>query len=349
MGRAIGFAMKHFKHDVSIVETNTDCIDSFIELNGDCKVFSHWSQIEDKPDVLISSLPYHAILDAAVWAIDNGIRYCDLGGSVPVSATVKELAANKATRPVLTDLGLAPGWINIMGEEMYRLMPGMDSLSMMVGGIPSDNNRKDPLNYMATWSTDGLLNEYMDDCEILVDGEKKIVPGMSGLENIVINGMEFECFYTSGAISHSIPVMDKRGIKNCCYKTIRWRGHCSLMKYLLEAFETEPNVESGLNVDVESIKKILNYSHQMHQKDMIVMKVEANRKDEKDETISKTRIIHASDKFTAMQIATAFPIASVAHFMAKGSIDNIKQATYSDIDIVTFNTYLDSLLFKLIH
>lgn len=343
MGRAIGFAMKHFKHDISIVETNTDCIDAFIELNGDCKVLSHWSQIENKPDVLISSLPYHAVLDAALWAIDNDVRYCDLGGSVPVSASVKEIASRKATRPVMTDLGLAPGWINIMAEEIRASLHGVDSITMMVGGIPSKPDN-DPLNYMTTWSIDGLLNEYMDDCEILVEGIKKTVSGMSGLENVVINDMELECFYTSGASAHSISTMDKHGVKNCSYKTLRWRGHCTFMKYLLDVFATEPSLTNGLKVDTESIKRILSHSHKMHQKDMVVMKVEARKGS--DVSVSKNRIIHANDQFTAMQIATAFPIASVAHLMAKGAMDKTVQATYADIDIPAFNLYLDSLLAK---
>ena len=92
---------------------------------------------------------------------------------------------------------------------------------MMVGGLPEyHQSTKNPLRYAVTWSVDGLINEYRDDCLILEDGEIKTVKGMDGVEQIEGNNFgRMEAFYTSGGASHSIHSMKERGVKNCYYKS----------------------------------------------------------------------------------------------------------------------------------
>lgn len=331
MGVAIGYAMKSLGYNISIIENNPININQFFHHNGDCQSFSHWSQIEQAVDVFISALPYYATLDAALWAIDNGVRYCDLGGSVQTSASICEIAQRKAIKPVMTDLGLAPGWINLMAEEVCSLLQQPDSVKMMVGGIPEKVNSSDPLNYLTTWSVDGLLNEYMDECEILKNGDVELVPGMSGLEDIIINGMALEAFCTSGASAHSITVMKNRGVKNVCYKTLRWRGHCNMIKYLIKA----------LGGDRNKIGSVFNYSNEQHDHDMVIMYVIANRG---DLSVTKTLNVAYGDNFSAMQRATAFPTASVADIIASGCLDEINYLTYADVPLGKFNDSLSRLL-----
>ena len=201
-------------------------------------------------------MPYTENLDVALWAIDNDLRYCDLGGSVSFSRSIKAMA-QKANKPIMTDLGLAPGWVNLLGEEVYAQLPEADTVTMMVGGIPRVRVKADPLNYMLTWSLDGLLNEYVDRCEIIDNGEIKTVSGLDGLEDLVVDGLELEAFYTSGGSAHSILVMHARGVKNCYYKTLRWRGHCELMNFIISASK-----------DSRAIEDLLRKSSEYHRQDM---------------------------------------------------------------------------------
>ena len=166
--------------------------------------------------------------------IENGIRYCDLGGRVDVSAEINELAKT-ATAPVFTDLGLAPGWVNIVAEQGYKRVYDATDVRMMVGGIPL-NRPRGPLKYFMTWSMDGLLNEYRDDCEILVNGEIKTVSGLSQVEVVDPEWsgcVALEAFCTSGGAAHTIKSMQKRNVKNCVYKTLRWIGHHELIYFLM--------------------------------------------------------------------------------------------------------------------
>jgi saccharopine dehydrogenase-like NADP-dependent oxidoreductase len=328
MGIAIGYALNILKYKTSIVETNQTAIDNYYQINGECPSFSHWSQIEKNVDVIISSLPYFVNLDVATWAIDNRIRYCDLGGSVPVSASIKEISDRKATKPVMTDLGLAPGWVNLLAEEVYKLMP-CESMTMMVGGIPQTTS--DPLNYHLTWSIEGLINEYVDDCEILQDNKKVLVRGMDGLEEVIVEGLPLEAFYTSGALANSLSIMADRNVKNCCYKTLRWRGHCKLMKFLIDAFDR----------NLESLEKIMRFSSSHYDKDFVIMNVLASKNNVK---INKSLFVYPNDKFTAMQRATAFPIVSVADILSDGDLDKIKSPSYADVPLDKFNAILNKLL-----
>ena len=56
------------------------------------------------------------------------------------------------------------------------------------------------LKYSLTWSTDGLINEYGNPCEALVDGRAVEVAPLEGLEEIEIDGMIYEAFNTSGGL-----------------------------------------------------------------------------------------------------------------------------------------------------
>jgi saccharopine dehydrogenase-like NADP-dependent oxidoreductase len=268
----------------------------------------------EKPDVVISALPYHQLEPIAFYCIDNGIRYCDLGGRVDVSKRINDYAKSKPQielAPIITDLGLAPGWVNILAEEGYRELGEAEDVQMMVGGLPNSKINP-PMNYMTTWSIDGLINEYKDDCEILKDGEIVTVRGMDGLETIKIEKLnELEAFYTSGGASHTILDMQKRGVKNCCYKTLRYPGHRDMVKFLMDSLDDEclrSAFEKGCKPDMASdivvIACIVNV-WPLQWKHWTI--IEAEQKEN----------IYIS----AMQKATSFPISAVASLLADGSLD----------------------------
>tara|TARA_R100000808_G_scaffold1950_1_gene8196 strand:- start:7386 stop:8585 length:1200 start_codon:yes stop_codon:yes gene_type:complete len=271
----------------------------------------------EKPDIVISSLPYHQTEEVAAWCIENSLRYCDLGGRVDVSERINKLANEKAKAPVMTDLGLAPGWVNILAEHACKEIHGTpDEVLMMVGGIPGTPNNP-PLNYACTWSTDGLLNEYADDCEILSDGEIKKVKGMDGLIDVEFNKLKFtnssrkiEAFYTSGGASHTIKDMKERGVKNCAYRTMRWKGHGDIIKLLIRQCD----------LSRKCLEKIFEKGcpHTEGDPDLVLIKVKVTC----GKLVWSDEIIIGYDsEFSAMQKSTAFSISAVASQMAEGMYD----------------------------
>ncbi len=356
MGQVICHAMSKLGFDVVGIDASEHGADNFRKyVNGpngsfylvdDDNPFHRGIEFE-KPDVVISSLPYHQTEKVAFWCIDNGFRYCDLGGRVDVSENINNHAEENATKPVFTDLGLAPGWVNILAEEGYRKLYGTGDIikvEMMVGGLPDYSiSNKNPLRYGVTWSVDGLINEYRDDCIVLENGEIKTVQGMEGLEIVETDSLDkLEAFYTSGGASHSIHSMKERGVKDCCYKTLRYRGHRDIVRFLIR----------DCDLDDETLAKIFEGGCGYAESDQVIILAKVH-KDNK--TWKEEKLVNSDLNFSAMQKATAFPISSVAALMTEGIFDGdkdqhrdyhtqfSKSLGYADIPFEQFNDNLTRL------
>tara|TARA_R110002020_G_scaffold173286_1_gene364124 strand:- start:21410 stop:22498 length:1089 start_codon:yes stop_codon:yes gene_type:complete len=296
-----------------------------------------------KPDVVISSLPYHQLWSVAKVCIDNNIRYCDLGGRVDVSEKINSYAKDKATKPVFTDLGLAPGWINIIAEHLISGLHKIDNVKMYVGGLPVLKNN--PLNYLVTWSVDGLLNEYVDDCLILKNGKLVTVAGMSGLQTVNTQLDELEAFYTSGGASHTLNRMKKRGVKNCSYRTFRYPGHIKMVEFLTRKCKLEDN----------TMKRIFEVgcTGDDSDPDLVILRSEVTYG---DMTRVYEKVVHSTSSFSAMQRATAYSLTTVASLMGAGRLDNRSierrgykdklpmNLQYSDVPYSDFENILNGLL-----
>lgn len=354
MGTAICYAMRKLGFHVVGVDSYAGAADNFRKyipddgafyLTDKDKTFERALTFE-KPDVVISSLPYHQTEEAAHWCNNNSLRYCDLGGRVDVSQNINEAAKNHgpANVPVFTDLGLAPGWVNILAEEGCRqLHRQAKTIRMMVGGLP-DSKVNHPLDYVVTWSVDGLINEYKDDCQILEDGELKIVKGMSGLESVECDTLgKLEAFYTSGGASHTIQSMKAKGVANCYYKTLRYEGHRDIVRFLIR------------NQSEECVREVFERGCQNSNDVDDVVLIKAFVEGENVEWKKELAIWGDSGGFSAMQKATAFSIASVAKIMAEGKLEGNKEErrdyhtqypvnlSYADVPFEEFNNNLKLL------
>ena len=69
---------------------------------------------------------------------------------------------------------------------------------MRVGALPQYPSNA--LNYNLTWSTDGVINEYCEPCEAIVDGELVEVPPLEEREEFSLDGVTYEAFNTSGGL-----------------------------------------------------------------------------------------------------------------------------------------------------
>jgi saccharopine dehydrogenase-like NADP-dependent oxidoreductase len=329
MGTAVSWAMHELGFELACADQDETAHDRWMK-NAGLEVamdvdFYHGDRLnnldggygclaEVAPDIVISCLPYHQTESLAKKCINNGIRYCDLGGRVDVSRNINNYAKEKAVKPVMTDLGLAPGWVNILAEEGCRQIHGQtENVTMMVGGLPDYLKSSDnPLRYKVTWSVDGLINEYRDDCIILKDGEIKTVKGMEGKETVETDSLgRLEAFYTSGGASHSIHSMKERGVKNCTYKTLRYMGHRDIVRFLIR----------DCDLDDETLNKIFVEGCGLADQDEVIVLASVSGD---DRSWKKEFLIKSDDRFSAMQKATAFPVSSVAALMAEGFFDEKK-------------------------
>jgi saccharopine dehydrogenase-like NADP-dependent oxidoreductase len=179
---------------------------------------------------VLSAVPYHAAGAIAEAAARAGVHYFDLTEDVANTRRVKGLAA-AASSAFVPQCGLAPGFIAIVAHDIARHFDSLDTVRMRVGALPQFPSNS--LGYNLTWSTDGVINEYCEPCEAIVNGRMIEVPALEGLEAFGVDGIEYECFNTSGGLGTLCETLSGR-VRTLNYKTIRYPGHAAIMKTLLQ-------------------------------------------------------------------------------------------------------------------
>ncbi len=178
---------------------------------------------------VISCAPFFCNPLIASRAKASGTHYLDLTEDVAVTKSVMALAKDAQTA-FIPQCGLAPGYITIAANHLAAPMSEIHELRCRVGALPQFPSNQ--LKYNMTWSTNGLINEYCNPCEALVDGEMTLLPPLENLERFTIHGTEYEAFNTSGGLGSLAESLAGKA-RSVNYKTIRYPGHCDLMKFLL--------------------------------------------------------------------------------------------------------------------
>jgi len=193
-------------------------------------------------DAVVSCLPYHLNLNIAEAAHAAGKHYFDLTEDVPTTEKVRELA--KTSKGLMApQCGLAPGFIGIVGADLTKGMDKLRSIELRVGALPK--HPRGLLGYAFNWSPEGVVNEYLNDCEVIQDGQRARVPAMENLETIVIDGVQLEAFTTSGGLGTMCETFEGK-VSSLNYKTIRYPGHCELMRFFFnELYMREQRKLSG--------------------------------------------------------------------------------------------------------
>ncbi|MBI4383461.1 MAG: saccharopine dehydrogenase NADP-binding domain-containing protein [Nitrospinae bacterium] len=178
-------------------------------------------------DAVVTCLPYHLNLGVARAAHSAGRHYFDLTEDVATTQAVRELSAS-AKGVMAPQCGLAPGFISVAGADLTKKFERLRSIELRVGALPQ--HPRGLLGYAFNWSPEGVVNEYLNDCDVIKDGKRAKITAMEGLETIVIDGVQLEAFTTSGGLGTMCETFEGK-VSNLNYKTIRYPGHCQLMSF----------------------------------------------------------------------------------------------------------------------
>lgn len=187
---------------------------------GDSKVIGRY-------DAIVSCLPYNFNIGLAATAHEFGIHYFDLTEDVKTTKTIIQMG-DTARAVMAPQCGLAPGFIAIVGASLAETFDRIRSIRLRVGALPQHPTGL--LGYAFNWSPEGVVNEYLNDCEVIEDGILKCVSPLEWLETIVIGGVQLEAFTTSGGLGTMCDTYMGR-VQNLDYKTIRYPGHAKLMNF----------------------------------------------------------------------------------------------------------------------
>lgn len=255
-------------------------------------------------DAVISSLPYYCNVTVAEAARAAGCHYFDLTEDVEVTRAVRKLAAG-SEQAFVPQCGLAPGFISIAANALIGHFDELGSVKLRVGALPQHPNNA--LKYSLTWSTDGLINEYGNPCEAIVDGRAIEVAPLEGLEEIEIDGTAYEAFNTSGGLgSLGESYGDRARVMD--YKTIRYPGHCAQMRLLMNDLK--------LNHDRATLKRVLENAVPQTLQDVVIVYVAVTGRQEGDlreeNYVSKIypQVI-AGRLWSAIQVTTAAGVTAV--------------------------------------
>jgi saccharopine dehydrogenase-like NADP-dependent oxidoreductase len=212
-----------------------------------------------KPGTVVSGLPYYCNVAVAEVARAEGLNYLDLTEDVAVTGAVRKLAAG-AKQVFAPQCGLAPGFISIAANELIQHFDTLRSVKLRVGALPQHPNNV--LKYSLTWSTDGVINEYGNLCQSIVNGKEVDVLPLEGLEQIEIDGTLYEAFNTSGGLG-SLGETYGETVRSMNYKTIRYPGHCEQIRLLMNGLK--------LNHDRATLKRILENAVPQTLQDVVVI------------------------------------------------------------------------------
>ncbi|MBP6546431.1 MAG: saccharopine dehydrogenase NADP-binding domain-containing protein [Phenylobacterium sp.] len=262
---------------------------------------------------VLSAAPFHLTGAVARAAARVGCHYLDLTEDVATTRMVKALAAG-AKSAFIPQCGLAPGFISIAGADLARGFDRVEELRLRVGALPRYPSNS--LGYNLTWSTEGVINEYCEPCEALVDGELRQVPALEGLETFSLDGVAYEAFNTSGGLGSLAEVLAGKAL-NLNYKSIRYPGHCALMRTLLN--------DLNLRHRRDLLQDVLEGAVPGTEQDVVVFFVTASgwRNGRLMQESYAGKVLgehHGKGFWSAIQVTTAAGICTVLDLLAAGRL-----------------------------
>jgi saccharopine dehydrogenase-like NADP-dependent oxidoreductase len=287
----------------------------FEVLQGDCSDIAFLETTIPQFKAVVSCMPYFLNLPIAQLCHKFSIHYFDLTEDVPTTQAIRKMSetANSVMAP---QCGLAPGFIGIVGADLCKRFDKIRDIELRVGALPQFPNGL--LGYSFTWSPAGVINEYINDCEVIHNGQKKMVPALDGLEKIYIGGEEFEAFSTSGGLGTMCETFEGK-VDTLNYKTMRYPGHCKLMKFLL--------YELIMKDKRQQLEEILTNAKPPVQEDVVyVYAVVEGWKNDKIKREEYYRPFHPiaidGEHWRAISWTTAASIAAVVEMVAEQTLPN---------------------------
>lgn len=260
--------------------------------------------VQHPVEAVISSLPFYCNVAVAEVARRAGIHYFDLTEDVEVTRSVRTIASG-ATEAFVPQCGLAPGFISIAAAELIAHFEELRAVKLRVGALPQHPNNV--LKYSLTWSTEGLINEYGNPCQAIVDGAMREVAPLEGLEEIEIDGTLYEAFNTSGGLGSLADTYGSQ-CESMNYKTIRYPGHCEQMRLLMNDLK--------LNHDRGTLKRILENAVPQTLQDVVIVYAAVTGK--QDGELREENYVNkiypqliAGRLWSAIQVTTASGITAV--------------------------------------
>lgn len=280
-------------------------------------------------DAVISAAPFFLTPMIAEAAKTAGAHYFDLTEDVAATDAVRRLAQDSKT-VFMPQSGLAPGFVGIAGASLAAEFDELDSLHMRVGALPKFPTNA--LKYNLTWSTDGLINEYCNPCDAIVNGARTKTAPLEDYERLSLDGVEYECFNTSGGLG-TLPETLEGKARAVSYRSIRYPGHCDILKMLLH--------DLGLERRRDLMKEIFESALPRTDQDVVLVYCTArgriNGELREKSLINKSYSRQIGGKtWSAIQVTTTAGVLGVVDLVRRGELPSSGFVRQEQVNLQAF-------------
>jgi saccharopine dehydrogenase-like NADP-dependent oxidoreductase len=277
-------------------------------------------EILQKGDILLDCLPGSLAPKMAGLAKDFHMHYANLTEYVAETEAIKTLA-NTADTGFLLQTGLAPGYIDVLGNHLFQnfckrfKVEQVDSIALKVGALTK--HAVAPHFYGFTWSPVGVATEYLKDTVVIRDFKESTLASLSERAHIIIDGKTFEEDLTSGGAA-DLPKHLENLVRSLDYKTLRFPGHYAWVEKQLKSIGSSPGAVKELQKKMEAFIPHI-------EEDQIILYASAEGKDDKGIMrkieVSKRILPQKMGKHSlrAIQTTTAAPLLQSAMLLLEGS------------------------------
>jgi saccharopine dehydrogenase-like NADP-dependent oxidoreductase len=263
-------------------------------------------------DYIINAMPYMFNTKIARAVAATNTLYFDLSEDTQSAKDIWELAQTHPQAGFMTRCGLAPGAVGIIAYDLMQTFDTVLNVNMRVGALPRATNNH--MQYYLTWSSEGLINEYCNECQVVRNYKVDHEPALEGYELISIDGIQYEAFNTSGGIGSLLDMVQstEQKISAMDYKTMRYPGHHQLIKFLYDDLNMGSNKELFTKLFNQSVPHIYN--------DVVVIYVQVTgMKNGRYVSESYTNQIYGEPGLSAIQKTTASGVCAAVHWAASGA------------------------------
>jgi saccharopine dehydrogenase-like NADP-dependent oxidoreductase len=280
-----------------------------LRLGHDLSDETFLAEIIKNSDGVLASTPFFLNKTIARLCNEYGTDYFDLTESVDVTNYVKTLTNAK----FVTQCGLAPGMVNIIAHHMARQYNEVQDIEIRVGALPINANNH--MGYYRTWSTEGLINEYIHPCPAVKDGRLVVLEPLTQEEIVNMGGIILEARTTSGGVGSLAETWQGRA-RNVNYKTLRYPGHWDLIQYLKD--------DLGLATNFHTFVDIFNKQIPLTVQDCVYIMIRVSGwKNGNLYTDVYSKIINHQSDITAIQLTTGCGVMAVLDSWQQGRMDHL--------------------------
>ena len=214
-------------------------------------------------DALLDCLPWPQAVRMARLARRHDLCYANLTEHVESSREIAELAEG-ASRGFVLQTGLAPGFIDVLGHELFldfcrrHGVDGVDRLMLRVGALPV--RALPPHYYGFTWNLRGVATEYLEPSVVVRDGRIATRPSLDEVATIHLGGLVLEEALTSGGaadLPEHFTGRDGRAgrVRELDYKTLRHPGHWEWVRKTLGELDAGAEGEGDSEARIAALEE----------------------------------------------------------------------------------------------